>query len=207
MRSARPASTSTAPPLRLTRATGRASASFKRAAELFTGTVGQGSHFETLNPRIGTVWGPLFDPDSPFLSIPRLINAAAHGEAPDLVPSRPAGFADDGGDRCYVKDCARAIALLLTSPTLRHDTNNVSSGRPVFNREFVDAINMVLPDARVELPAGRSPAAPARDPYLDISRLTRPPASSRDSASRTASRTTSAGFVTAMTDSREPERL
>jgi hypothetical protein len=132
MRSARPASTSTAPPLRLTRATGRASASFKRAAELFTGTVGQGSHFETLNPRIGTVWGPLGDPDSPFLSIPRLINAAAHGEAPDLVPPRPAGFADDGGDRCYVKDCARAIALLLTSPTLRHDTNNLSSGRPVF---------------------------------------------------------------------------
>jgi hypothetical protein len=69
---------------------------------LFTGTVGQGSHFETLNPRIGTVWGPLGDPDSPFLSIPRLINAAAHGEAPDLVPPRPAGFADDGGDRCYV---------------------------------------------------------------------------------------------------------
>jgi UDP-glucose 4-epimerase len=123
MRSARPASTSTAPPLRLTRATGGASASFKRAAELFTGTVGQGSHFETLNLRIGTVWGPLGDPDSPFLSIPRLINAAAHGEAPDLVPPRPARFAEDGGDRCYVKDCARAIALLLTSPTLRHDTN------------------------------------------------------------------------------------
>lgn len=99
MRSARPASTSTAPPLGLTRATGRASASFKRAAELFTGTVGQGSHFETLNLRIGTVWGPLGDPDSPFLSIPRLINAAAHGEAPDLVPPRPAGFADDGGGR------------------------------------------------------------------------------------------------------------
>jgi UDP-glucose 4-epimerase len=67
------------------------SASFKRAAELFTGTVGQGSHFETLNLRIGTVWGPLGDPDSPFLPIPRLIDAAAHGEAPDLVPPRPAG--------------------------------------------------------------------------------------------------------------------
>jgi len=87
--------------------------------------------------RIGTVWGPLGLPDSPFVPIPRLNSATVRGEAPDLTPPRPPGFADDGGDRCYVKDCGRAIALLMRADTLRHATYNVSSGRPVANLEFV----------------------------------------------------------------------
>jgi UDP-glucose 4-epimerase len=60
-------------------------------------------------------------PDSPFFPIPRLISATVRDEAPDLTPPRPPGFADDGGDRCYVKDCGRAIALLMRGDTLQHD--------------------------------------------------------------------------------------
>jgi nucleoside-diphosphate-sugar epimerase len=51
-----------------------------------------------------------------------------------------AGNAGDGGDRCYAPDAGRAIALLMTAATLRHNTYNVSSGRPATNREFADAL-------------------------------------------------------------------
>ena len=123
--------------------------------------------------RIGTIWGPLGLPDSPFLPIPRLISATVRGEAPDLTPPRPPGFADDGGDRCYVKDCGRAIAMLMHADTLQHDTYNISSGQPVANHEFDTALNAAIPGAEASLPPGRAPDAPADDPYLDTTRLAR----------------------------------
>jgi hypothetical protein len=205
MRSARPASTSTAPPLRLTRATGRASASFKRAAELFTGTVGQGSHFAQPADRHGVGAARRSGLPVPVHPAADQCGSSRRGTGPR--PIAPGRFRRRRRRPllCQGLCSGDCTALDLTHAAARHQQPlQRTSG---LHREFVDAINMVLPDARVELPAGRSPAAPARDPYLDISRLTRPPASSRDSASRTASRTTSAGFVTAMTDSREPERL
>ena len=144
---------------------------FKKAVEAIAPQVLQGTGVEPISLRIGTVWGPLGLPDSPFLPIPRLISAAVRGEAADLTPPRPPGFAGDGGDRCYVKDCGRAIALLMRAGRLRHDTYNVSSGRPVANHEFVTAVNTVIPGAGASLAPGRSPAAPPADPYLDIGRL------------------------------------
>ena len=75
---------------------------FKRAVEAITPQVLQGTGVEPVVLRIGTVWGPLGLADSPFVPIPRLISATVRGEAPDLTPPRPPGFADDGGDRCYV---------------------------------------------------------------------------------------------------------
>lgn len=144
---------------------------FKQAAELYATQVARDAGFDLLNLRIGTIYGPLGHPDSPFFPINRLVNAAVLGEDPDFTPPRPPGYADDGGDRCHVKDCGRAIALLMTADTLTYDTYNVSSGRPALNREFSEAIKAILPNAKVDLPAGRSPAAPAEDPYLDITRL------------------------------------
>jgi UDP-glucose 4-epimerase len=146
---------------------------FKRSAEAIVPQVLQGSGVEPVILRIGTVWGPLGLADSPFFPIPRLISATVRGEDPDLTPPRPAGFAGDGGDRCYVKDCGTAIALLMLAGTLRHDTYNVSSGRPLANAEFVGAVNAAVPGAAASLPAGRGPDAPADDPYLDIARLVR----------------------------------
>lgn len=146
---------------------------FKKAVEAIVPQVLQGTGVEPVSLRIGTVWGPLGLADSPFFPIPRLISATVRGEDPDLTPPRPPGFADDGGDRCYVKDCGRAIALLMGADTLRHDTYNVSSGQPVANREFVTAVNAAVPGAAASLAAGRNPDAPAEDPYLDTTRLAR----------------------------------
>jgi nucleoside-diphosphate-sugar epimerase len=135
-------------------------AAFKRVVELLTtqGLMGSGVHPVIL--RIGTIWGPLADPATPFISFPALIDAVAKGLEP------PSLHADDGGDRCYSPDAGRAIAMLMTTPTLRHEVYNISTGRPATNRDFADALRALDPEAHIELlPGGES------GPFLDVDRL------------------------------------
>lgn len=143
---------------------------FKKAAELFTTLVGASSGFDVVNLRIGTIWGPLGLPDSPFLALPRLLSAAVRGEDPDLSAPRPAAYTEDTTDLCYVKDCGRAIALLMAADQLNHSTYNISSGSLVRYGDVVDAINGVIPQANIAIPQGRNPVRPP-DHYLDITRL------------------------------------
>jgi nucleoside-diphosphate-sugar epimerase len=131
---------------------------FKKAVEPLTTHALQGSGVQPVCLRIGTIWGPLVDPESPFFHIPPFISAALRGETPRTL------HADDGFDCCYAPDAGRAIALLTTAKTLRHNTYNVSAGRVATNREFADALRLDL------LPGRRH--GPGEDPYLDISRLT-----------------------------------
>jgi UDP-glucose 4-epimerase len=120
--------------------------------------------------RIGTIWGRLGLPDSPFFALPRLLSAAVWGEDPDLTPPRPPAYAEDGGDLCYVKDCGRAIAMLMLAERLNHGTYNVSTGRLVRNSEVVAAINAAVQGANITLREGRNPDRPP-DNYLDTTRL------------------------------------
>ena len=143
---------------------------FKKTAESFTTLTGDSAGFEAVCLRIGTIWGPLGLPDSPFFALPRLLSAAVWGEDPDLTPPRPPAYADEGGDLCYVKDCGRAIALLMLAERLNHGTYNVSTGRLVRNSEVVAAINAAVPAANITLPRGRDPGRPP-DSYLDTTRL------------------------------------
>ncbi len=138
---------------------------FKKAVEPLTTHSLPGSGVQPVVLRIGAIWGPLVDPESPFFSIPPFISAVLRGEAP-----RPL-HADDGGDCCYAPDAGRAIALLMAAETLRHDIYNVSSGRPFTNREFADALEAITPGLRVDLLPGRQHGL-GPDPYLDITRLT-----------------------------------
>jgi UDP-glucose 4-epimerase len=128
----------------------------KKTAELFSSLVGESAGFDAVSLRIGTIWGPLGLPDSPFFALPRLLSAAVWGEDPDLSPPRPAAYADDASDLCYVKDCGRAIALLMVAERLNHRIYNISTGRLV----------RALPVAfrrRSRASAGREPSwAPAR---------------------------------------------
>jgi nucleoside-diphosphate-sugar epimerase len=139
---------------------------FKKAAEPLSTHGLQGSGVQPVVLRIGTIWGPLVDPESPFFPIPSYISAVLRGEEPKPV------HADDGFDCCYAPDAGRAIALLMTAETLEHDTYNVSSGRPATNREFADALQAITPGLRLELLPGRQ-GGPGDDPYLDITRLAR----------------------------------
>jgi nucleoside-diphosphate-sugar epimerase len=138
---------------------------FKKAVEPLTTHSLAGTGVQPVVLRIGTIWGPLVDPESPFFPIPSYISAVLRGEQP-----RPL-HADDGGDRCYAADAGRAIALLMTTETLGHDTYNVSSGRPATNREFADALEAITPGLRLDLLPGRQDG-PGDDPYLDTTRLT-----------------------------------
>lgn len=138
---------------------------FKKAAEPLTTNALQASGVEPVVLRIGTVWGPLVDPESPFFHIPPYISAVLRGEVPPPV------HAEDGGDCCYAPDAGRAIALLMTAETLRHDTYNVSSGRPFANREFAAALEATLADVHLDLLPGREHGA-GENPCLDIARLT-----------------------------------
>ncbi len=137
---------------------------FKKAVEPLTTHALQGSDVHPVVLRIGSTWGPLMDPESPFNPIPPYLSAVLRGEQP------PPLYADDGGDFCYGPDAGRAIALLMTAPSLSHHTYNVSSGRPFTNRELVDAVGAAVPGATLELRPGRQ-AGPGENPYLDVTRL------------------------------------
>jgi nucleoside-diphosphate-sugar epimerase len=143
---------------------------FKKTAELFAALTGGRAGFDAVSLRIGTIWGPLGLPDSPFFALPRLLSAAVWGEDPDLTPPRPPAYAEDGTDLCYVKDCGRAIALLMLAERLNHGTYNVSAGRLVRYSEVVAAINAAVPGANVTLPEGRNPGRPPGN-FLDTTRL------------------------------------
>ncbi|MEV8372361.1 NAD(P)-dependent oxidoreductase [Kribbella sp. NPDC056861] len=138
---------------------------FKKAAEPLTLNALQGSGVQPVLLRIGSVWGPLMDPDSPFNPIPPYISSVLRGETPRAL------YSDDGGDLCYAPDAGRAIALLMDADELRHSTYNVSSGRAATNGELVEAVRAVVPESHVELLPGRENGAGV-DPYVDITRLT-----------------------------------
>ncbi len=139
---------------------------FKKAVEPLTTHSLAGSGVRPVVLRIGTVWGPLVDPESPFFHIPPYISAVLRGEQP------PPLHAEDGGDCCYAPDAGRAIALLMSAETLRHDTYNVSSGRPATNRAFAEALQAATSGPRIDLLDGRR-AGPGDNVYLDITRLNR----------------------------------
>lgn len=65
---------------------------FKKTAELLAAVAGDSEGFEAVSLRIGTIWGPLGLPDSPFFPLARLLSAAVWGEDPAARGHRlPAG--------------------------------------------------------------------------------------------------------------------
>lgn len=143
---------------------------FKKIGELLADYLADTTGIEIINYRISP-WGPGGNPDSPFTAAPQLVHAAARGTPPDFSGLRSLPHAGDGLDICYVKDCARAIALLQLAPRLSHRTYNIASGKVLTNQEVADAVRKLVPDARIELPEGRSAAGPGQPICLDICKL------------------------------------
>jgi UDP-glucose 4-epimerase len=146
---------------------------FKKIGELLSDYIAGATGVDVISYRIAAIWGPLGRPASLFFAAPQLVHAAARGVTPDLPPAGPAAYSGDGIDLCYVKDCGRAIALLQLAERLSHRTYNVAAGQVTTNGELAAAIRKVVPDAQINLPAGRDPNGPDHDVYLDISRLRR----------------------------------
>ena len=118
---------------------------------------------DAISARLPAVWGPRGRKESRFFAAPGLVHAAVSGESP------PTAYADDAIDVLYVKDCARAIALLQTAARLAHSTYNVGSGRATSNAEVVAAIKRAVPGGELPLEPGRSPHGAVA--YLDTTRL------------------------------------
>jgi UDP-glucose 4-epimerase len=142
---------------------------FKKIGELLADYLAGPTGIEIVNYRISP-WGPGGNPMSPFTAVPQLVHAAARGTVPDFSALRSPAYADDGLDMCYVKDCARAIALLQLAPRLSHRTYNIASGAVLTNADVAAAIGKLVPDAQVALPEGGTPGS-AAPICLDITRL------------------------------------
>ena len=143
----------------------------KRCGELLASFVGAYAELEVVNMRFSAIWGPLGRERSAFFAVPALIHAAVRGTAPEVLDRQQNGYLEDGIDICYVKDCARAVALLQTTEQLDHTTYNVGAGRATSNAELLEAIRDLLPEPDLTLPEGRDPRRPGQDTWLDISRL------------------------------------
>jgi UDP-glucose 4-epimerase len=120
--------------------------------------------------RIGAIFGPL---NQGMRSFPAcVVHAAAKRQRADLSRLAWGAAPDDGVDHCYVKDCARGIALLQTAEALRYGVYNVAWGTGTRNRDFVAAVRAAYPDVELGLPeAFEAPPAPAPVRALDLGRL------------------------------------
>jgi nucleoside-diphosphate-sugar epimerase len=141
-------------------------AAFKKALEPLVQNALKGSGVQPVLLRLGSIWGPLYDPRSPFEGIATYVSTVLDGDEPKPV------YADDGGDGCYAPDAGRAIALLTTAEELPHTVYNVSRGRPYRNEEMLDALHALGLATDLQALPGRQNGA-GQDHYLDISRLTK----------------------------------
>ncbi|HEY4823233.1 MAG TPA: NAD(P)-dependent oxidoreductase [Candidatus Bathyarchaeia archaeon] len=129
------------PLLRIRRLSRRATSEFAKATGI-----------SSICVRLLGMYGPFQDPTQ-FSLAPRSVHAALNGKPPNLE-SIFLGNADDAVDLCYIKDVARAIALLQTAEKLQYDVYNIGSGRLTPNRELVEAIKRVVPNFKMDLPPG-----------------------------------------------------
>ncbi|TMI53232.1 NAD-dependent epimerase/dehydratase family protein, partial [Candidatus Bathyarchaeota archaeon] len=139
---------------------------YQKIVEVAAGEFAKKTGISTICVRLMGMYGP-FDGAQLGLA-PRLVHAAVGGRAPNLE-NVFFGNADDAIDLCYIKDMARAIALLQTAEELQYDVYNIASGKPTPNKELVEAVKRVVPDFTVDLPRGHFPFPPL--PLVETKRL------------------------------------
>ncbi len=126
---------------------------YKKALEVLGLYFGQRTGLEVVMLRVAGIFGPLYHSMANLPS--RLARAAAHGTQPDFSGMRAGPpKANDGGDVCYVKDCAIGIQLAHMAPRLEHRIYNLGSGKATRNQDLVDAIREVVPEFQAQLADG-----------------------------------------------------
>jgi UDP-glucose 4-epimerase len=137
---------------------------YKKAYEILGSHYAARTGVEVVMLRIAGIWGPLYHSMGSVVS--RLAHAAVKGEEPIL---RGDIYDDDRSDFCYVKDCARGVAMLQAAPKLNHKVYNIGAGRATSNKEFAEAIRKLVPDARLPIKPGAT--MERSRPYMDITRI------------------------------------
>lgn len=128
---------------------------YQKIVEVAMGEFARGTGISSACVRLAGMFGPWQDPSQATLPL-RLVHAAAKGRPPALEGVF-LGCAEDAVDLCYIKDVARAIALLQAAEKLSGTVYNVGSGRATPNRELAEAIEDAVPGFKATLPPGRSP--------------------------------------------------
>jgi UDP-glucose 4-epimerase len=141
----------------------------KKVAEALAGFAAQATGIPIVCVRPSGIWGPGGRNSSRIFALPGLVHAAVR---PDTATrDQFSRFREgDAGDLCYVKDCARAIALIHTAKHLSHATYNIGGGRAFTNGEVVASLSTAVTGFTIQLSPGKTPGHP-QDPYLDLTRI------------------------------------
>src|SRR2546428_4698922 len=139
---------------------------YQKIVEVAADQFAKKTGISTICARLMGMYGP-FDGNQLGLEA-RLVHAAVSGKPPNLETVF-FGNAEDTGDLCYVKDLARAIALVHTAEKLQYDVYNIASGKLTPNSELVDAIKKAVPGFKADLPPGHFPFPPF--PTMETKRL------------------------------------
>ncbi|RDJ20299.1 NAD(P)-dependent oxidoreductase [Bosea caraganae] len=144
----------------------------KRLDEVVAAFLTHSKAVKVIRARLGVTWGPLYQS---MLNAPsRLARLALGRYDVDVSASTPDprdAHPDDHYDLLYVRDCAKALAALLTQPTLRHEVYNVGSGRMTRYADLVTAICRAAGVPDIPLNVVQRPAINAPLGYMDPSRL------------------------------------
>ena len=140
---------------------------FQKVVEISAGEFMRGSGISTACVRLGGMFGPWQNPRQGSV-VPRLVHAAAKG-TPLSLDGAIFARADDEDEHWYVKDLAKAVAMLQTAERLSYGVYNVGPGAKTKNAEVLEAVKRVVPEARLQLPLGKSSFPPF--PLMDVTRL------------------------------------
>jgi UDP-glucose 4-epimerase len=139
---------------------------YQKVVEVAADQFAKKTGISTICARLIGMYGPF---DGNQLGLPsRLVHAAVSGKPPNLE-NVFFGNADDAIDLCYIKDLARAIAMLQTAEKLQYDVYNVGSGKLTTNSELAESVKRVVPNFKVDLPLGHFPFPPF--PLMETKRL------------------------------------
>jgi len=139
---------------------------YQKIVEVAASEFAKKTGISTICARLMGMYGP-FDGGQLGLES-RLVHAAARGK-PVNLENVFFGHEEDEGSSLYIKDLARAIALLQTAEKLQYDVYNVGSARQTSNRELVQAVKSLVPNFKVDLPPGHFPFPPM--PLMETKRL------------------------------------
>ena len=140
---------------------------YQKIVEVAVSEFAKKSGISSVCVRLMGMFGPWWDPAQKFL--PATLVHAAVKRQPANLEDVFGGAADDAYDFCYIKDAARAIALLQTREKLQYDVYNIGSGMITPNKELAEAVKRVVPAFKVDLPLGHSPFPPL--PLMETKRL------------------------------------
>jgi UDP-glucose 4-epimerase len=139
---------------------------YQKVVEVAADQFAKKTGISTVCARLMGMYGP-FDGNQLGLEA-RLVHAAV-SRKPVNLENVFFGNAEDTGDLCYIKDLARAIALVHTAEKLQYDVYNIGSGKLTTNKEVVEAVKRAVPNFKVELPPGHFPFPPL--PLMETKRL------------------------------------